>query len=259
MKLFYREKGAGTPLLILHGLWGASDNWLPIAGLLADSFRVILPDLRNHGQSPHSDEMNYDLMSDDIIELIQDMNLPVVPHIVGHSMGGKVTMALLMKQPELIKKAVIADIAPISYSSSDGGRHSYIIDFMSSFDLSAHSTRESLTEAIKQNFRSERAQQLFLKNIRKTESGFQWKINYPVLAANFDTISGCPKNLPHAKYTKEILFIKGEKSDLIPDLTTLQQDFPAARLTEIADCGHWMHSEQPEKVAETIRTFLQNK
>ena len=135
MKLFYREIGAGEPLIILHGLWGASENWLPIAHLLADRFRIILPDIRNHGQSPHSDEMNYEVMSNDIIELIESLPLSISPCIVGHSMGGKIVMALLMKRPELIRKAIIVDIAPMAYTTSDGGRHSKIIDFMSAFDL----------------------------------------------------------------------------------------------------------------------------
>lgn len=256
MKLHYREKGEGIPLIILHGLWGASDNWLPVANLLADRFRLILPDLRNHGLSPHSDKMDYHVMSEDIVELIDELRLPVRPFIVGHSMGGKVVMALLLKNPERIEKAVVVDIAPISYSLSDGGRHAYIIEFMSTFDLSAYQTRAELTEAIKKQFKSERSQQLFLKNIRKTADGFQWKINYPVLSANFNTISGSPSGLPFIRYEQEVLFIKGEKSDLIPDLNTLLPTFPGAKLAEIPQCGHWIHSEQPELLARTIREFI---
>ena len=105
MKLFFRTIGEGTPLIILHGLWGASENWLPIAHLLEDKFQVILPDVRNHGQSPHDEAMNYEVMSNDIIELIEDLKLPVRPHIAGHSMGGKIVMALLLKRPELVNKA----------------------------------------------------------------------------------------------------------------------------------------------------------
>ena len=86
MKLFFRTIGEGTPLIILHGLWGASENWLPIAHLLEDKFQVILPAVRNHGQAPHDEAMNYEVMSDDIIELVENLKLPVRPHIVGHSM-----------------------------------------------------------------------------------------------------------------------------------------------------------------------------
>ena len=83
MKLFFRTIGEGVPLIILHGLWGASENWLPIAHLLEDKFQVILPDIRNHGQSPHDEAMNYEVMSNDVIELVEDLKLPVPPHIDG--------------------------------------------------------------------------------------------------------------------------------------------------------------------------------
>ncbi|WP_059026562.1 alpha/beta fold hydrolase [Gabonibacter massiliensis] len=257
MKLFYREIGQGDPLIILHGLWGASENWLPIARLLEDRFRVILPDVRNHGQSPHSNEMDYDVMSDDIIELIESLQLPVRPCIAGHSMGGKIVMAILMKKPELIRKAVVVDIAPIAYTSSDGGRHSKIIDFMSAFNLRAYQTREEIKNAIESRFKTPQSQQLFLKNIRKTENGFEWKINHESIQKHFQEISGCPSRLPLSQYTREILFIKGEHSDLIPtDKTFLYEQFPAARFIQIPDCGHWIHSEQPEKLAQAIKTFI---
>ena len=143
MKLYFRKQGEGTPLIILHGLWGASENWLPIAHSLEDRFQVILPDIRNHGQSPHADEMNYEVMSDDIIELIEDLRLPVPPHIVGHSMGGKIVMALLLKRPDIVNKAIVVDIAPVSYSQQDGGSHYKIIDFMANFDFDVRKVRKS--------------------------------------------------------------------------------------------------------------------
>ena len=148
MKLFFRTIGEGTPLIILHGLWGASENWLPIAHLLEDKFQVILPDVRNHGQSPHDEAMNYEVMSNDVIELIEDLKLPVRPHIMGHSMGGKIVMALLLKRPELVNKAIVVDIAPISYSQRDGGSHNRIIDFMTNFNLSRLHSREEISTVV---------------------------------------------------------------------------------------------------------------
>lgn len=256
MQLFYREKGTGTPLIILHGLWGASDNWLPVAGLLADRFRVILPDLRNHGLSPHSDEMNYQAMSDDVIELIQSLDLPEPPHIAGHSMGGKTVMALLMKHPDRVAKAAVMDIAPIAYTGTDGGRHGFIIDFMTHFDPAAYPSRQALTEAIRSRFKSERTRQLFLKNIGKTGRGFAWRPNIAALEANFSLISGCPEGLPRSRYDREILFVKAEHSDLIPGRECLLESFPAARLTELPACTHWLHTEQPEALAALLRNYF---
>lgn len=253
MKLFFRKIGQGKPLIIVHGLWGASDNWLPIAHRLEDKYQVILPDVRNHGQSPHSDIMSYEAMSDDLIELIQDLRLPEPPAIVGHSMGGKIVMALLLKRPELVTRPVIVDIAPIAYSFKDGGRHDKVFNFMRDFDLKACAGWDDIRNAIGLHFHSERGRQLFLKNIRRAPDGFQWKINYPVIGAHFEEISGCPGPFPHATYDHEILFVKGERSNLIPDLSCLQKQFPAARLIQIPQCGHWIHAEQPEMLAEAIR------
>lgn len=256
MKLFFRTIGEGQPLIILHGLWGASENWLPIAHLLEHQFKIILPDVRNHGQSPHADTMNYEVMSNDIIELIEDLKLPTPPHIVGHSMGGKIVMALLLKRPELVNKAIIVDIAPIAYSLGDGGSHNRIIDFMANFALTNLHSWSEVKAAIQQHFKTERAQQLFLKNIKKTNSGFEWKINHEVISKHFNEISGCPTSLPYSTYNKEILFIKGEQSHLISGIECLQKEFPAARLIELPQCGHWIHSEQPEKLAQAIKNFL---
>ena len=152
-------------------------------------------------------------------------------------------MALLLKRPELVNRAVVVDIAPVSYSQRDGGSHNRIIDFMANFDLSQLHSREEVKEAIQQHF-------------KKTASGFEWKINHRVISKHFDEISGCPSSLPNSTYDKEILFIKGEQSNLITGRECLQKEFPAARLVELPQCGHWIHSEQPEKLAQAIKNFL---
>lgn len=255
MKLYYRTVGEGRPFIMVHGLWGASENWLPVAHLLEHDFRVILPDVRNHGQSPHADEMSYDAMSDDLAELIEGLHLGEKPIVAGHSMGGKIVMALLLKRPELVEKAAVVDIAPIHYSARDGGSHNRVIHFMATFQLADYTSWSGLREAISQHFPSERGQQLFLKNIRRTPCGFEWKINHAVIARHFDEISGCPGPFPYATYEREVLFIKGEHSPLIPDLACLQTQFPAARLVVIPGCGHWIHSEQPERLAAVLRTL----
>src|SRR5690606_19746564 len=112
MKLFYRELGGQGPnIIILHGLFGSSDNWLPQAKMLADRFHIYLPDLRNHGQSPHTDEFNYSLMAQDIKEFIQQHQISA-PVVIGHSMGGKTAMALATHFPDVPARLVVVDIAP---------------------------------------------------------------------------------------------------------------------------------------------------
>ena len=74
MKLNFREIGTGQPMVILHGLFGNSDNCQTHAKKLAEYYRVILVDQRNHGHSDWSDEFSYDLLSEDLFELFNELN-----------------------------------------------------------------------------------------------------------------------------------------------------------------------------------------
>ena len=116
MKLFYREMGEGSPLVILHGLYGSSDNWVTIGRELAKEFRVILVDQRNHGQSPHSTQHTYPSMVDDLVELVDSIGFERI-NLVGHSMGGKTPCYLPTDIPIGLSLAVI-DIAPTGYDSA---------------------------------------------------------------------------------------------------------------------------------------------
>ena len=118
MKLFYRHFGVGAPIIILHGLFGLSDNWVTHAKRIAEKFSVYLPDLRNHGQSPHSPTFNYAAMADDLYEFIDEHKLKN-PVIIGHSMGGKVAMWFALEYPDLLEKLIVVDISPAKYADRD--------------------------------------------------------------------------------------------------------------------------------------------
>jgi pimeloyl-ACP methyl ester carboxylesterase len=111
MKLFYRSIGSGPPLIILHGLFGQSDNWLTIARWIAERYTVFLPDMRNHGQSPHAPVHSYPAMSDDLSEFMEDLSI-VNRLLIGHSMGGKTAMTFALEHPGKVQKMVIIDISP---------------------------------------------------------------------------------------------------------------------------------------------------
>lgn len=254
MDLFYRETGTGAPLILLHGLWGASENWLPVARMLGDRFRVILPDLRNHGRSPHKEVHDYEQMRQDVAEWIEGLHLPVKPYLAGHSMGGKVVMALLLKNPDIAAKSIILDVAPVNYSW--GEEQERIFRFMRSVNLTDMGGRKELGTVIGKAFDTEREKQLVWKNLQKTREGFRWKINAEVLYQERHKIAGWPEEYGGLCYNGEVLFVKGECSPYISGPEMLKKNFPAALLTVIPDAGHWLHTEQPEKLSKVMRSYL---
>ena len=164
MKLFYRKYGEGPPLVILHGLYGSSDNWVTLAKKLSDSFTVYLPDQRNHGQSPHSETHDYDSMRDDLYEMVNDLALKKF-FLAGHSMGGKTAISFALKWPEMLNGLLIADISPFTYET-DGhsayNQHSIILNAILSFDLNKISTRNEAEKLLSEKIPSEKERGLIL-------------------------------------------------------------------------------------------------
>lgn len=208
MQLFYREKGIDThpPLIILHGLWGASDNWLPVADLLSHRFHVILPDLRNHGCSPHSSLFDYTILSQDTEELIGRLNLPQRPFLAGHSLGGKTLMHLVLKRPEIVEKAAIIDICPQAYTLDRQTMHRSLSEYILTTPLQNFHRRQEIHRAVREYFSTEEEVQILLKNIRKTPQGYEWKVNAKAIRENLSSLLDW--NIPDIRspYQAEILF-----------------------------------------------------
>jgi len=261
MHLFYREKGTPghPPLILLHGLWGASDNWLRVAGLLANRFHVILPDLRNHGHSPHSAEHDYEALGQDLETFIAALHLPRKPFIAGHSMGGKALMHLLLKEPQLAAKAAILDIAPKTYPPDPHGIHRRLLAALTAIPPEHYRLREEIHAAIRQQLSSEELCQIAFKNVGKTENGFRWKIHTEAIQRNLQALLAW--QTPHIRqtYPFPILFIRGEHSAYISDndFPAIRSLFPAAEIRTLPGASHFLHRDQPELLAQHfIRFFL---
>ena len=122
-------------LVIAHGLYGSARNWGVIARRLADRREVVAVDMRNHGDSPRFPVQGYPEMAADLAEVIESLGVPV--DLLGHSMGGKAAMQLALTRSRLIRRLVVADIAPVAYSH-DQSRHARA---MAALDLSRIRTR----------------------------------------------------------------------------------------------------------------------
>lgn len=251
MDLFYREYGSGKPVVILHGLMGSSDNWLPQSKLLGEQYHVYVVDQRNHGQSPHSDDFNYGVLLEDIRRFIDHHQL-VNPVVLGHSMGGKAAMNFALACPDKLSKLIVVDIAPKAYNV----RHDYIIEGLKAVPIDKIQSRNEADEALARHVPNQAVRQFLLKNLlRKPEGGFTWRINLNIIDKNLELIGG---GLIHSGvFEKPTLFIRGAKSDYIldEDSAIIKKYFPNATLVTM-DTGHWVQAEKPEEFVQVVLNFL---
>lgn len=252
MKLFYRKYGQGPPIVILHGVFGLSDNWVSIAKKLEKEFAVYLPDFRNHGQSPHSNDFSYAFLVKDVKELLDDLSLDKAI-IIGHSMGGKVAMQFVSDYPERIYKLVVVDIAPRYYTTN----HKKIIDGLRSLDLKKIIKRNEADEQLSYYIEDEGARQFLLKNLyRKEDGSFNLRFNLDVIDEKIESIGEALKlnNPIHIP----ALFIKGGSSDYITldDEVEIRKVFVNSKIVTIDNAGHWVHAEQPQNFLNVLIDFL---
>jgi pimeloyl-ACP methyl ester carboxylesterase len=250
MKLFFRQSGQGAPLIILHGLFGSSDNWYSLAKTFAAHYTVYLVDQRNHGQSPHSDEFNYKLLTEDLEEFVRDHDLKD-PIILGHSMGGKTAMNFAVKNPALLSKLIVVDIVPKYYKV----HHDVLIRGMKAIPLDSIQSRNDAEKILTEFEPDMSVRQFLLKNLSRDESGFHWKINLPAIDTHLDEIGAGMQYT--GQFDKPSLFIKGAQSRYYKpgDEEDIQKIFTHAEFVTL-DTGHWVQAEKPVEFADTVLNFL---
>jgi len=251
MKLNYQTQGSGQPLVILHGLFGSSDNWRSIAKQLADYAQVITVDLRNHGHSPHSTEQNYELMADDLLELIDELQLDNVD-IMGHSVGGKVAMAFSQRYSSYCRKLIIVDIAPKHYEDE----HNAIFKALLSLDLTLYNKRSDVDSELAKVIKDKAIRQFLLMNLGIENHVLSWRINLQSIFNNYVNLlkpvcDGCTITLP-------VCFIKGSRSSYIlkDDELLIKSLYPNAEVYTIEQAGHWVHAEAPQAFLTKVLEFL---
>lgn len=261
MRLFYREFGSGIPLIILHGLYGSSDNWVSIARTLSDSFRVIIPDQRNHGASPHSPFLSYKDMSQDLEELTIELGLSRF-YLLGHSMGGKTAMTYAREHAKKVAGLIVIDISPFRIERENSPQmdfHSRILTTLCDLRLETVRSRDDAEKILSETISSSKIRRFILKNISRNEDNtFRWKLNPEYLRSNLANIlSGVEREDAAAKSVKgfPVLFIRAGNSDYIADsdLDDIRILFPAAEIVTIENTSHWIHAEKPDKIIELIR------
>jgi len=251
MNLNYREYGTGQPLIILHGLFGSSDNWQSLGKRLSPYFHVYLVDQRNHGRSGHSNDHTYELMADDLDEFILEKDLEDII-LLGHSMGGKTAMTYAQFDDTRLAKLVIVDIAPKGYPM----HHNTILEGLNAIDLGVDKTRAACDMRLAEYIPDVVIRQFLLKNLYwKKKNRLEWRFNLHVLKRDMENILA---QLTDDLIEKPTLFIRGGLSNYIieADYEVINSQFTSATIRTIKGVGHWVHAEAPDRFYELIKDFI---
>ena len=253
MNLAFRELGVGKPIIILHGLFGSSGNWISIARKLSNTHRVLLLDLPNHGASYWTDQMSYEELAEIVFEFIFDKDLQGAT-ILGHSLGGKLAMTLSLTNPESIGRLIIVDIAPVEYDHDNLS----IINALESINLALIKTRGDADGYLKRDIPLQMIRSFLLQNLVFNDGKYRWKVNIPVIKANLDKIQGFPSFGCNMVFDGPTLFIAGANSEFIQPsyYSKMNLLFPKSSITTIANSSHWLHADNPEAFLRTIRQFV---
>lgn len=252
MPLAHRTYGQGAPMVILHGLFGAAQNWHSTAERLAEAYRVFACDLRNHGASPWAPSMSFPEMADDLEALIEQQSLaPAV--VLGHSVGGKTAMLTALKHPDLVDALIVVDIAPVAYEEP-------FLDYvtaMQAIDLAQARRKSDVDRLLAPTVPDPSTRLFLLQNLEERNGAFAWRINLDAIAANMQTLLGFA-DVSALEYTGRALFVSGAQSDYIGRTyhNQIYELFPQAEFAVIEGAGHYPHTEQPEVFLERITGFL---
>jgi pimeloyl-ACP methyl ester carboxylesterase len=251
VSLACQDVGQGTAVIILHGLFGSSRNWQTIARRLSARHRVISVDLRNHGDSPHADDMSYPAMAEDVCALADRLALSQ-PILLGHSMGGKVAMTAALLTPGRWRMLAVVDIAPVRYPD----HFTSLVDTMQGIAASTLTSRAQADALLRDAEPDPTVRNFLLHNLVARDGHYRWRINLPGIRAALPDIAGFPGFA--AEYDRPVLFVRGERSRaILPEHEPIiRRLFPQAQIVTVAGTGHWPHAESPEAFLDALAPWL---
>jgi esterase len=254
MKLFFRQFGIGQPVVILHGLFGLSDNWVTFGRKLGAHYKVLIPDLRNHGQSPHSSVFDFPSLENDLVEMIEEHGLTNL-FLIGHSLGGKIAMLFTLHNPEIVAKLAVVDIS--LRKAPPNREHQQLLNAMMAVDFSNVRSRSEVAAQLQTQVTSLELRQFLLKNVYwRDRHNLDWRLNLKAINDNLLSIfEGIDIT---GVYHGPSLFVRGGLSDYIldEDIPHLKIKFPGAEVKTIANASHWVHADAPGEFFRLIKNFL---
>lgn len=255
--LNYRDSGPmlpyAAPIIIAHGLFDASTTWQPVVEELTDTYRVIALDLRNHGESPHTEQMNYPQLAGDIKQLMETLSIKKAT-LLGHHIGGKAVMAMAQLFPDCVRHLIVVDSAPVAYPD----RHAQQISAMSQLDLNTLSSRQEVEEALTCGIPDFSAREMLLRNLQSQDGQYQWQINLSGIQRSLNDLNGFPDELKSPNSNCAALFIGGENSEYFQKehIKAAHDCFPSASIVVMPKASHCLPTENAEQFSNLIADYV---
>ena len=252
MTLNYKIFGDGKPLVILHGLLGSLDNWVTVSKYLAKKYKVYIIDLPNHGKSYHTKYFSYENMANDLDSFFVENGLTKFS-LLGHSMGGKLALKYVDMFEDKIDKLILVDIANKNYEYT---RFNHVFDAIFSISLNNLETRKDADSIVSEIIKNAGERNFVLKNLKRTNQGFEWSPNINLLYSNLSAISS--KIILNNKVKNSTLLILGENSNYFTDQdkNNLSNEFEKYLIKSVKNSGHWVHAENPKGFILVLEAFL---
>lgn len=253
MTIGHQELGQGKPLIIIHGLFGTSDNLKQIAKALSDQYKVYLIDAPAHGNSSTPCPITLTTMANAVMEFADDKKLSSFS-VLGHSLGGKIAMEMALLNNDRVDKLIVADIAPVQYTR----RHDHIINGLNAVDLTTLENRQQANTILEQYIDEAGIRGFLLKSLNRLESpqsGWKWRFDLKALEQGYDNII---KSNSKSTFDRPTLYITGGNSNYVlpehkPEIVTRFQNLS---VKVIQNAGHWLHAEKPTAFIKICRDFL---
>jgi pimeloyl-ACP methyl ester carboxylesterase len=244
---YARTGGAKPPVVLLHGLIGSGACWAPLARALASECDVVMPDARGHGGSSAPDHgYRYDDLARDVEGLLRGLGLSR-PILLGHSMGGMIAALLASRNPGLLRGLVLVDPTFLGperqrevHESDVAAQHRRMLDLSKS---------ELVAQARARHPR---------RSLEIVELQADARLKTSVAA--FDVLT--PPNPDYRDVVRAIdvptLLVVGDTSPVVTLETAaeLQSLNPRLRAAQVADAGHGLPFDQPERLADAVVSFV---
>ncbi|QBM91072.1 Pimeloyl-ACP methyl ester carboxylesterase [Metschnikowia aff. pulcherrima] len=256
-----------SPLVFLHGIFGSRSNTRTVARQLANSMErnVYCVDLRNFGDSPHTERLDYPSLAADVERFVMEQNFAQKPIFVGHSMGAKTVMALALRRPEMPKMVVSVDNAPVATLAVQSLFPKYIRQLRYSLEAEKRTKMSEVDADLALVEPAKEIRQFILKNVKLGGKSDVCRSKIPLSVISDAVVKGNIANWPYdhnvAKWTKgPTLFVRGTNSNYVPDeaIADIANYFPNFEIRDI-EAGHWVISEKPAEFMDVLREFVERK